>query len=839
MATLARGSRVCGIICLIFTAGCGNDPNSGLNIITVGGNGQGSSPGTGNVGTGSTSTSHGVGGRSSLPFTSTDAAARLAKSCGDGLDNNPDEACDDGNKDGGDGCDATCQVERDWTCPRTGGCTDNAKCGNGELSMSEACDDNNTEDGDGCSADCRAIEKGWECRAPGTDCFPICGDGLIMHRANGEPAEGCDDQNTDDDDGCYSNCVVAPGATCSGEPSQCSIAVCGNGGEPEAGESCDAGDKNGLFYGDGKGCSKTCTREPNCRNPDTGVTEACTTTCGDGNIDEGEECDDGNGVSNDGCSAECTKEDGFNCDGHPQSDISDCKQSEGKQCLVLPITYRDFDGQNAPNGHPDFFYLGATPKGGKKTICVPNASGREQGTSGDCPGNDSTDLCLGLVKDSLDANGKPVANVEREGGLTCPCQFTDWDKTPVTSGVTSGSGVTVHTCGSGSTQGVPVIEVDAVPIFQSADSFNEWYTDGPNRTTVVSTLELAQLDDNSEQYQFSSSDGRGVYDDIHDIFLRQGKSVTGQPVPADAVSTLESGFFPLDKLDATKSQSTVCNLWPYWTAAASCVGQQWDARGWSGSQATVPADPPGVMVSDVKGIKRDFYFTSEARYLFRYAGGETLSFFGDDDVWVFINGHLVLDLGAPHERLRGTVKLSTTGQTASATATVEAQDVKTGKFSKVGKAQSTNDLGLVAGKTYEIVVFHADVHPRESNYQLTLFGFSTTKSICTPDCGDGVRTMGEQCDLGREKNSDDAYEGCTTECKYGPYCGDGKTDGPEECDQEKENGATYGKDKCTSNCKWAAYCGDGKTDGKDGEECDTGGPSSVCDADCKAINIML
>lgn len=835
MATLASGPHAYGIICLVFSVGCANSPDTNF-IQGISGNGQGNSPSTGMPGQGSSpNTSPGSGGRGPI-FTSIDGAERLAKSCGNGQDDNPDEVCDDGNKDVGDGCDATCQPERDWKCSRTGACTNNAICGNGELSMSEACDDGNKNDGDGCSADCLTKEDGWECRAPGTACFPICGDGRIMRKPGGEPAEGCDDQNGDDDDGCYSNCTVAPGASCTGEPSECTLALCGNGGEPEAGESCDAGLANGLFYGDGKGCSKTCTREPTCRNPETGVTEACTTACGDGNIDENEECDDGNGVSGDGCSSTCTNEAGFVCETKTQDDTSECTTSTAEKCLLLPIVYRDFDGQNAPNGHPDFFYLGATPKGGKKTICVPNASGRDQGQSGDCPGNDSTDLCLGLVKNTLDANGKPVANTERAGGLTCPCQFTDWDKTSVTSGVTSGDGVSVRTCGSGATQGVPVIEMDAVPIFQSADTFKEWYTDGANRTTVVSTLELG-LVDGTKQYQFSSSDGRGVYDDIHDIFLRQGKSVTGQAVPTGAVSTLESGFFPLDDLEETKSRPKVCNLWPYWTAPSSCVGQQWDARGWSGSRTTEPTDPEGVMVADVEGIKRNFYFTSEARYLFRYAGGETLSFFGDDDVWVFINGHLVLDLGAPHERLRGTVKLSAAGQASTASATVEAQDVKTGKFEKVGTTQNTSDLGLVSGKTYEIVVFHADVHPRESNYQLTLFGFSTSKSICTPDCGDGVPTMGEQCDLGEETNSDEAYNGCTKDCKYGPYCGDGITNGPEECDQARDNGATYGRDKCTSNCKWAAYCGDGKTDGKNGEECDTGGAGAVCDADCKAINI--
>ena len=49
-------------------------------------------------------------------------------------------------------------------------------------------------------------------------------------------------------------------------------------------------------------------------------------------------------------------------------------------------------------------------------------------------------------------------------------------------------------------------------------------------------------------------------------------------------------------------------------------------------------------------------------------------------------------------------------------------------------------LNLMPGRTYEIAVFHADRHPTESNYQLTLSGFATKRSNCMPRCGDGVLT---------------------------------------------------------------------------------------------------
>lgn len=740
--------------------------------------------------------------------------------CGNGkLD--AGEACDDGNKVGNDGCDEKCQQETDWACPTPGQpCIPSTVCGDGGLSRAEQCDDANTNDGDGCNSNCE-LEDGWQCRVAGQKCVPLCGDGVMVG------SEQCDDGNSVSGDGCSSTCMIEPGWTCEG--TVCTQSVCGNGIK-EAGESCDNGELNGLFFGDGTGCSKTCTAEPKCRD-DAGNTTACTTHCGDGHIDPDEQCDDGNAVSGDGCDANCQEEPGFMCTTETKPDTQPCVSGAG-ECLILPVIYRDFDGQHEPTGHPDFFFMGATVNG-RKTVCVPNASGKTVALTTNCANTDSTDLCTGLVEPTLGPDGKPVLAA---GGSMCDCRFTDWDQTGILTGVAAGGNSRVEECFVEGANEWRTRIITQVPVIASADSFKQWFNDSDKSTKVTGTLELQPLVGTTNQFQFSSSNGRTVYDDLHDLFLQQPN--VDAPVPANAVTALVSGFFPLED----QPRSKLCNIWPYWATglATNCsaganspVGSQWDPRGWYGGGAA-PAEPTGGPVESVTGMMRNFYFTSEARYLFRYAGNETLAFYGDDDVWVFVNGKLVLDLGAPHERLQGRVQLTDTG----AQWVIESQDLVAGTWDQIAMGNVPN-LGLEVGKTYEIVVFHADRHPRESNYQLTLSGFATTRSVCQPRCGDGIVTATEECDLGDGQNQDGLYNGCTTNCTFGPFCGDGVHDAEfEECDLGRENRARPyepSPDGCTPACKKPRYCGDGVVDTDFGERCDDGPMNGMgnCQPNCQ------
>ena len=71
----------------------------------------------------------------------------IPKYCGDGVINQANETCDDGNLENGDGCSAQCDIE---TFP---------VCGNGIIEEGEECDDGNLDDNDGCSSTCETEEQ--------------------------------------------------------------------------------------------------------------------------------------------------------------------------------------------------------------------------------------------------------------------------------------------------------------------------------------------------------------------------------------------------------------------------------------------------------------------------------------------------------------------------------------------------------------------------------------------------------------------------------------------------------------------------------------------------------
>ncbi len=97
----------------------------------------------------------------------------------------------------------------------------------------------------------------------------------------------------------------------------------------------------------------------------------------------------------------------------------------------------------------------------------------------------------------------------------------------------------------------------------------------------------------------------------------------------------------------------------------------------------------------------------------------------------------------------------------------------------------------------------------------------------TVQCGDGLRNAaaGEQCDNVSETL------GCDGDCTF-PICGDGHTNFTlEDCD---DGNTTNDGNGCSNLCKFNNACGNGMVE-QFGEQCDTGGNSVTCDADCTDV----
>jgi len=269
------------------------------------------------------------------------------------------EQCDDGNTNNGDGCSSTCQNEV-------------AECGNGIVELGEECDDGNLVDGDGCDQNCVSEN------VPGADdCAnaPPIVDGTYDIDTTGATTDGvahpADCTVSGDGGQTYNDIWWTYNAQCDGN---LTVTLCGSDYDTDLVIyetcACTPGEADRLGCND-DGCPGSAPaayrseltvpvtagqcyliRLGGWNTNDSGTGTMTITNdgapcsdCGNGTIDPGEQCDDGNNTSGDGCSATCMNEiTDCNNNGTPDDDdiangdSPDCNENGTPDECEMPMT---------------------------------------------------------------------------------------------------------------------------------------------------------------------------------------------------------------------------------------------------------------------------------------------------------------------------------------------------------------------------------------------------------------------------------------------------------------------------------------------------------------------
>lgn len=696
-------------------------------------------------------------------------------------------------------------------------------CGNGELDDGEQCDDGGTESDDGCSSNCLIVEQGYDCPVAGAECqrAELCGDALLTIGQ-----EGCDDGNDAGGDGCSSACQLEANYLCPQPGDPCiSQVVCGDGliaGD----ETCD--DTNTTA---GDGCSDSCLLEEGYACPIRGA--LCVSVCGDGLLRGLEQCDDGNVDPEDGCDTTCGRETGFACgtpgaacalttcgdrivegdetcdDGPNDVPFDSCFQCvqepacDGGECEAVCGDGLRFDSEGCDDGN-DINGDGCSSR------CTVEAGFRCSDSGGDGAGGDTFVLPV-IYRDFIGLNTtddgvEAAAEIDRVAARAAASveQHPDFN-------TFAGTGILGAVGQQLGDNGKPVFACEGAGVnplcatnFSTEDNFNQWYRD----TVLVNQpiVDALTLD--------SQNDGSFLFDSAE----------------ISAPDNADGQFNPLLGVGWTVPQE-VGNLDP-----TIYEGEEFCAV----DQIPTPDIPTG-------GTPRNMSFTTESRFVFEYQGGESFAFSGDDDVWVYVNGQLVVDLGGLHEVADGEFTLSAVAATQGR-ATVTRTGPQDSELTTLVAEQIETDM--VLGEVYEVALFHAERAECGSNFKLTLAGFDKPKSTCIEVCGDGVVTRSESCDDGDATlggNNGAGYGFCNENCTPGPRCGDNVVEeGEEACDNGfniDRYAANSDSDACGPGCTLPSFCGDGVVDSVFTEECDDGpasddsagnnGSYNGCTPECK------
>jgi fibro-slime domain-containing protein len=446
--------------------------------------------------------------------------------------------------------------------------------------------------------------------------------------------------------------------------------------------------------------------------------------CGDGIVALTEQCDDGNELPGDGCSELCGVEPGARCEGEPSTcartlcgdgiaqgieACDDGNERDGDGCSARCEREPDCAGTACQASCGDGFVVGETCDDGNRLDRDGCSASCEVELGSVCRAAATCELVAGQCTRRVPVVFRDFSNLQPDfGNNVCNARatgavsrFLDVSRKPALAG---GTAVT-EAC------------------LSTPESFAAWFTDAPDRPTLGGELLLFD-------------DGLGGYTN------RFGAEGQRFQVPQTAAAFDGTPlFFPVDTLGGPTAQP-----------APASIPVQYGVPQVTAESTLFPGAP-----------NHNFAFTAqlEVPFLYDAASVASLTIAADDDVWVFVNGTLALDLGGVHEPI--TASLLIDGSIGSVTTRVQDGATETAVL-------PGDNFGLLRDAVHLLSIFHAEREPPVSSLLLQMSGLGPAPSQCQSICGDAVLSFSEECDDGV---NDGGYGECGPGCRLGPYCGDG------------------------------------------------------------------